>query len=52
MNGGGHYVCWQRIENNNGWNIISDKTCQYKKDFLEYLEGVYIMFLEKIADDF
>lgn len=48
MNGGGHYICWQRIKNNFGWNKISDTSGEYSKDFLKNLDGVYLLFLEKI----
>ena len=42
----GHYVCWKKEQN--GWLEISDSTSTFHENFLKNLQGVYLLFLEKI----
>ena len=42
----GHYVCWKKEQN--GWLEISDSTSTFHENFLKDLQGVYLLFLEKI----
>ena len=42
----GHYTCWQR--RTRGWIEISDTFATFHKEFIDGLENVYALFLEKI----